>query len=516
MRLATMLLCLTMGFATLSPADEAAAPARPEFDVLIAGGQVCPDGETEPFAADIGVRDGRIAAIGALKGRTAARTIDAAGLVVVPGFIDTHTHADGGGALPEYLLQGVTTIVVGNCGRSRSVTDVEGYFTSVAEDLGPNLVGLIGHNSLRASVELTGKEPTAEQLAAMQQRAEAAMRAGAFGMSTGLTYYSGYNSATEEIIAIAKAIAKHGGVYASHMRAENAGVLDAVDEAIRIGRESGCTVQISHAKVAGPASWGLVGEYLRRVDEANAAGMTVRLDLYPYTASQTGINALFPKWALDTWDEALANERERVEKEIEELLTNRGGPKAVFMVSGPFRFQYLSDVVESLGKSPVDVLINDIGPGNASAVYHMMREEDVREFLQHPELMIGSDGPSRTHPRGHGTYPRFWARYARDLGMFGVREGVMKTSTLAARQFGLLEQQRGAIREGFHADIVVFDFDRIVDGATFQEPTLPPRGVQHVLVNGVPAIDGGEYNGATAGRVLRFTDSRKAVAANGK
>jgi len=478
-----------------------------DFDVIIRRGEVYPDGETGPLWVDVGIIGEKIVALGDLSDKTAGRVIDASGLLVTPGFIDAHTHADGGGSLSVYLRQGVTTIVTGNCGSCPRVTGVDAYYDSLEGSLGANYIGLIGHNSLRYSVGLTDVTPTVQQMTTMKTYLDDALRDGAFGMSTGLYYQPGYNSTTEEVIELAKVVAGRGGVYASHMRSEMGLVLEAVDEAIRIGHEAGCPVQISHVKCSGPDAWGKTGQIKAKVDTANAAGDCVRMDQYPYTASQTTINVLFPPWALDNWSDAVSNHRAQLEEDVRTLLAGRGGADRVYLISGTYRGQYLSEVASSLSKDPEDVLIDNIGKGGCSAIYHVMLEEDVQALMAHPMLMVGSDGPTSSHPRGCSTFPRSWGHYGRDLGLFAKREAVMKSSTLAARQFRLIEQQRGALRIGYYADIVVFDYEAILDRATFDQPTLSPLGISYVLVNGEIVINNGGYTPKASGKALRLYDS---------
>ncbi len=482
-------------------------PAGIDFDLLIRSGEVFPDGASDAEVMDIGIRGDRIAAMGDLSGKTALREIDATGLTVVPGFIDPHTHADGGGVLGAYLLQGVTTVVTGNCGGSANVTNVGAYYAGLEGRLGPNYMGLVGHNSLRAAAGLSGTTPTLTQMNRMKDYLERGLQDGAFGLSTGLIYATGYNSTTEEIIELARVAAEYDAVYTTHMRSESDRVLEAVDEAIRIGHEAGCRVQISHVKCAGPGAWGKVAEFLQRVDAANAAGDTVRMDQYPYTASQTTLNVLLPSWALDNWTAAVTNERERLETDVRALIAGRGGADRVYIISGAFSGQYLSEVASNLGKDPEDVMIDDIGPAGGNAIYHTMLEEDVRAFLPHPELMVGSDGPTGAHPRGSGTFPRFWGRYARDLGLCSKQEAVRKTSTLAALQFRLIEQWRGRLAPGFFADITILDHETVIDRSTFESPGLSPVGIRYVVVNGRVAAENGTVRDGTAGRVLRRTDA---------
>jgi len=479
-------------------------PGPDDFDIIILGGEVYQDGFTSPTWVDIGINDDRITTMGALSDKYAKKFIDATGLVVVPGFIDAHTHADSGGSLSQYIRQGVTTVVTGNCGSSPSVKDVDAYYDSLTGKLGPNYIGLIGHNSLRGAVGLSGTTPTLSQMTNMKQYLHQGMKDGAFGLSTGLYYYSGFNSTTEEVIELAEIVSKNGGVYATHMRSEGAFVIDAVKEAIRIGHEADCRVQISHVKCSGPLAWNKSGEFLSLVDAANSTGDQIMMDQYPYTASQTTLNVLLPSWALNNWSDAVTNHRSELEQDVRDLIAERGGADRVYIISGTYSGQYLSDVAASLVKDPEDVVIDNIGPGGGNAIYFTMQESDVQIFMPHERLMVGSDGPTSSHPRGSGTFPRFWGHYARDLAMFTKQESVRKTSTLAAQQFRLLELKRGALYPGYFADITILDYDAIIDRATFDQPTLSPLGIQYVIVNGAVVINNGAYQGQYSGRVLRL------------
>lgn len=479
-------------------------PVGTDFDILIRNGEVYPDGYSGPLNVDVGIVGDRIIAVGDLSGSTALRVIDATGLTVTPGFIDVHTHADSGGPLTAYIRQGVTTVVAGNCGGSPGVTNYGSFLDSLAGTLGPNYAGLVGHNSLRSAVGLSGTTPTLTQMNRMKSYLDDALEAGAFGLSTGLIYATGYNSTTDEVIELARILAPRDALYATHMRSESEAVLEAVDEAIRIGHEAGCRVEISHVKCAGPAAWEKVDQFIARVDAANAAGDHVRMDQYPYTASQTTLNVLLPTWALNNWSDAVANHRVQLEADVRALIEGRGGADRVYIVSGTYTNRYLSEVASSLGRSPENVMIDDIGPGGGSAVYHWILEDDIRTFMPHPDLMIGSDGPTGAHPRGSGTFPRFWGRYVRELGLCTPREAVRKTSTLAAEHFRFLELQRGRIASGFAADVTVFDYNTILDRSTYESPGLTPVGVRYVLINGTLALDGGSLTGRNPGVVLRL------------
>ena len=481
-------------------------PPPTDFDVLIRNGEVYTDGNSSSQLTDIGINREMISEMGDLSGKSADVTIDASNLMVTPGFIDAHTHADSGGALSSYINQGVTTVVTGDCGSSPSVTNVGAYYNSLEGELGPNYIGLVGHNNLRSAVGLSGSTPTPTQMTAMKNYLDQALRDGAFGLSTGLIYASGYNSTTEEIIELAGVVASHKGVYASHMRSEGEFLLEAVDEAIQIGHEGGCNVQISHIKCAGPFAWGEASQVLAKVDAANAVGDQVRMDQYPYTASQTTLDVLLPSWALDNWSDAVTNHRVELEEDVRELIYDRGGAENVYIISGTYNHQYLSEVATSLGKDPEDVMINNIGPGGGSAIYFQMQEDDVQTFMAHSQLMLGSDSPTSDHPRGSSTFPRFWGHYVRDLGIFSKIEGVRKTSTLAAQQFRLLEQKRGILQAGYYADITIFGYNSIIDRADYDNPTLSPLGIKYVIVNGGVVVNNGVYQPAYSGKVLRLSN----------
>ena len=493
-------LCLLLAGA-LSPLHAAT------YDVLIRGGTVYADGYSDGLRADVGISGDRIAAVGDLSADSGRRTLKADGLLVVPGFIDVHGHGDTGGGFVAYLQQGVTTMVQGNCGGCKGVQGMAAHLAEVeAVKLGPNYMTLVGHNSLRRAVGLSDATPTAVQMDEMKRLLAAGMEAGACGLSSGLEYSPGFNAKTDEVVELCRVVAEHGGVYATHMRDEGGHVLDSVDEAIEIGRRSGARVEISHAKCAGPKAWGQSGEFLARMDRANAEGVTVRLDAYPYTASTTTIEILFPLWARNDWKAARGERRDELLAFFELHFGMYGSADYVFLTRGEFPNTRLSDVARRLGKSPGEVLVDDIGLRGSRAIYHVMKEDDVRKFLASRWTMIGSDGPTSSHPRGAGTFPRVWGEYGRVQGMLDAKECVRRTSTLAAEQFGLLTEQRGAVREGLFADITILDWDRVEDTATYQEPNGVPKGIPYVIINGRFAVDRGTPNGRP-GRVLRFPSS---------
>ncbi|MBE7558265.1 amidohydrolase family protein [bacterium] len=499
-----MLIRLLTAFAlALAPAVIHAA----DFDLLIRRGEVYPDGRSEPLHVDVGVRGDKIAAMGNLAKKTANRVIDASGLLVVPGFIDVHGHGDEGGAFTSYLRQGVTTMVHGNCGGSRGARDMAAHLEALRGKQGLNYMTLVGHNSLRNAVGLSDATPTAAQMKKMKELLQQALAAGAFGLSSGLVYAPGYNAQTDELVELCRLVAAWDGVYATHMRHEDRRVLEALDEALEIGRRSGVRVQISHIKCTGRRGWGLSHEILARVAEARADGVRVMLDQYPYTAAATTLRILFPLWAQRDWKAATTARRGELLAALSATLDENGGAENIFVRSETHGQIYLDALAKKLGKPPEVVLADDLGLSGGRGIFHFMREDDVRTLMQGPEVMLGSDGPTGSHPRGAGTFARFWGRYGRELGMFEPRECVNKTSTLAARQFRLIEQKRGALRVGFFADVAILDYDMINDTATYENPSAAPRGIPYVIINGKLALDKGRTTGARSGRVLRLTDS---------
>jgi len=368
---------------------------------------------------------------------------------------------------------------------------------------------LVGHNSLRRAVDLTDATPTADQMSEMKRLLVAGIEAGAWGLSSGLQYQPGFNAKTDELVDLCRVVAAHGAVYTTHMRNEAGGVMASVDEAIEIGRRSGARVEISHAKCAGPKVWGQAGEFIARVDRANAAGVHVRMDEYPYTASATTLDLLFPVWAKNHWKEARTTRRSELLDYFKRHFALYGGADYVFLTRGRFPNTRLSDLARRLGKSPGEVLVDNIGLGGSRAIYHVMQEDDVRAFLSSRWTMIGSDGPTGSHPRGAGTFPRVWGEYGRKLGLLSPRQCVNKTSTMAAEQLGLLARRRGELHPGFYADVTVLDWDRVEDTATYKHPTGVPKGIPYVIINGKFAVDRGTPSGRP-GRVLRFVSRDQA------
>ncbi|MCE2541153.1 MAG: D-aminoacylase [Acidobacteria bacterium] len=509
-------------------AAPAAAQREEPFDVLIRGGRVV-DGTGNPWVrADVAVRGDRIARIGHLPDATADRVIDAEGLVVAPGFIDPHTHAVRGifdvPTADNYLLQGVTTLTEGNDGSSPwPVGEHLGRIAGLG--ISPNWGIFAGQGTIRREVlGNDDRDPTRDELDRMRTLVAEAMREGAFGLSTGLFYVPGSFTSTEEVIALSEVAAAYGGIYISHMRDEALLLLDSVRETIRIGEEAGIPVQMTHHKAISRDMWGRSADSLALVDAARARGVDITIDQYPYTASQTGITAVVPQWAQAGGTQELIarlqdpETRRRIRGEIVYRIEHdRGGGDPANIVIGLCEWdrllegKSLADIlaereVEVTVENAADLVMEIVERGGARAIYHAMDEADVERIMQHPATAIGSDGgvsvfgDSVPHPREYGTFARVLGRYVRERGVLTLEEAVRKMSGATAARLGL--QDRGLLREGFFADVAVFDPDRVIDHATFPEPHQYAEGVEYVLVNGALVVNGGEHTGARPGRVL--------------
>ena len=498
------------------------------YDVLIRNGRVV-DGTGNPWVrADVAIRGDRLARIGHLPGVAAARVIDAEGLVVAPGFIDPHTHAVRGifdvPTADNYLLQGVTTVTEGNDGGSP--WPIGEHLSRIAETgISPNWAVFAGQGTIRREVMGNeNRDPSPDELDLMRELVGQAMQEGALGLSTGLFYVPGSFTSTEEVIVLSAVAASYGGIYISHMRDEALRLLDSVRETIRIGEEAGIPVQMTHHKVISRDRWGQSVESLALVDAARARGVDITIDQYPYTASQTSITAVVPQWAqAGGTGELIARLRDpetrrRVREEIVYRIEHdRGGGDPANIVIGlcawdrSLEGKSLADILAERGDettlaNAADLVMDIIERGGARAIYHAMDEADVERIMQHPATAIGSDGgvsvfgESMPHPREYGTFARVLGRYVRERGVLSLEEAVRKMSGATAQRVGL--QDRGLLREGFFADIAVFDPERVIDRATFAEPHQYAEGFEYVLVNGAVVVDGGEHTGARPGRVL--------------
>jgi dihydroorotase/N-acyl-D-amino-acid deacylase len=525
-----ILLSLTiLGLAACSP------PSREQpLDVLLAGGNVFTGDDAEAIVADVGIMGDRIVAIGDLGGREASLRVDVAGLAVVPGFIDIHSHAvrsdptDGIFRWPDaenLIRQGVTTVIGGPDGGSPlpitdTLTAIENAPASV------NFGTFVGHGSIRGLViGDDDRAPTDEEFERMRDEVRKAMESGAYGLSSGLIYLPGRFASTEEVVELAKVAAEYDGIYISHMREEGLDLLKSVAETIRIGEEGGLPTQLTHHKVVGAPMWGSSTETLRMVDEAIARGVDVSIDQYPYTASSTSLTILFPGWSLDGGRAALLariaddTQRERLRADIVyRIETDRGGddPANVQLSNCPhdqtINGLNLAEVLrqqerEVTHENAADLLMALVEAGNCSAVFHAIDEEDVKRILAHPVTMPSSDGgiegPSDRvpHPRNYGTFARVLGYYVRQLDVIPFHTAIHKMARLPADRIGLAE--RGRIAEGAYADIAVLDPDTVIDTAVFGNPHQYAEGMHHVFVNGDAVLLNAEMTGRRPGRVLR-------------
>jgi N-acyl-D-amino-acid deacylase len=448
--------------------------------------------------------------------------------VVAPGFIDVHTHIEGGvGERPtadNRVSDGVTTVVTGNCGSSAA--DLRAFFADLRKGgVSVNVASLIGHNTVRAAVMgRVDRAPTAEEQARMEALVADGMRAGAVGLSTGLIYIPGSYAATPELTGLARIAGQHGGLYASHIRSEGDKVLEAIDEAISIGRDAQVPVQISHFKISNKRLWGQSTATLGKVDGARAAGLDVTIDQYGYTASSTRLSVLLPNWALaGTHEEALARlrdpaTRKKIAAEMKDVTMRRNGRKrldhavvARCQWDDTLQGKSIATIAREKGKpagldGDIETVLELFEAGSVQMIFHSMDERDVERILRHPLSMVASDGeviaPGEgvPHPRNYGTNARVLGRYVRERQILPLEEAVRKMTSLPAQRFGLVD--RGLVRPGMWADLVIFDDKVVADRATFDKPHAVSAGIEQVLVNGEVVWEHGRHRGTRPGRTL--------------
>jgi N-acyl-D-amino-acid deacylase len=529
----------------------------PSFDLVIFNGTILDGTGGPPWQADLGLVGDSITAIGEIGPEQGRRVVDASGLHVAPGFIDIHSHSDqtifAYPTADSRVRQGITTEVTGNCGSSAAPLeglDVEERRANLAEETGVpvtwngiasyfdtleqlglsiNQAFLVGQGTLRRNVAgLEDRPLTADELAAVIRALEQAMDEGAFGLSTGLEYAPGMFTPTDEIVELASVVARRGGLYASHIRDEEAGLLDAVDEAIRVGRRTGVRVEIAHLKAAGRANWGKQRAALNLVEAARRDGVQALADAYPYTAYSTSLTIFLPPWALaGGWPrlEQRLNDpadRARIRADlISRVEMDPGGFDRIVITSTRSAANRavvgmnLKEIATSWQLSPADASLRLIveEQGSVGMVGYGMSENNVEMVLSHPLVMIGSDGSSvaptgkaaeaRPHPRYYGTCARVLAHYCRERQLFDLRTAVRKMTSMPADQAGI--RDRGRIARGKRADLVVFSAERVKDEATFAEPHRFATGIEYVLVNGEFVVDGGQHTGGRPGRILRMS-----------
>jgi N-acyl-D-amino-acid deacylase len=524
--------------AALFSADEA------PFDLVIRRARIV-DGAGGPwFRGDVAVRGGRIARVGRVEARHAAREIDAADRVLAPGFIDVHMHVES--ELPvrpdaeNLVADGVTSIVTGNCGASETrLSDWFGRLRTAG--IAVNVASLVGHNSIRRDVVgAENRPPSARELASMQSLVHRAMEEGAVGLSTGLIYVPGSFAAPEEVAALAKTAGASGGIYATHMRSENERVLEAIDESLAAARSAQPPLEISHFKVTAKPLWGLSVRMLEKVENARTAGVDVTLDWYPYTATSTTLDVLLPNQALAAGPEgsrkALAKrlksprQRRAIAEEMFDRIHGALGRDhldyavvAVATFDASLAGKSLREINLAAGGARADTLRSEIetvldlcargaafgrgsGACGAHMVFHVLDEGDIERIFASPLTMVGRDGGvpepgvEKPHPRSYGTAARVLARYVRERGVVRLEEAVRRMTSLPAQRFGFSDI--GLVREGFRADLVLFDPAQVQDLATFEDPHQLSRGFDVVLVDGRFVRDGGRPTGARPGRIL--------------
>jgi N-acyl-D-amino-acid deacylase len=499
-----------------------------QADIIIKNGKILDGTGNSWFYDNIAVKDGKIIKIGKLENWQAPKIIDAIGLIIAPGFIDVHTHLEEdekrNPLATNFILDGVTTCITGNCGLSN--TNIKNYFSFIDSlKISINVAAMIGHNDVRRAIMgRTMRDPNEDEMEQMEGLVEQAMKAGAVGLSTGLIYIPGTYSKTEEVVRLAKMAAKYNGVYASHIRSEGDSVVQAIEEALHIGREAKIPVQVSHFKLSGQQNWGRSKETLPMIIKAREEGLEVTIDQYPYTASSTSLSVILPDWALadgqDSIKARLANAtvRNKIKNQMLKSLSKRKlkhwsyAVVAYYAPDTSYNGKSIEEINQLIGrkhkaKDEAETIMDMMTKGGASAVFHGMSEEDVKYIMKYPFNMIASDATIRVlnsgnpHPRGYGTNARVLGKYVREEKVISLEEAIRRMTSLPAQKFQL--NDRGLIREGFAADIVVFDEKTVADLSTFEKPHQYSIGFKYVLVNGKLTASEGIHTGIRAGQTLK-------------
>ncbi len=503
------------------------------FDILIQHGKIIDGTGNSWYYGDVGIWNGKIYALGELHDATASRVIDAKGLIIAPGFIDVHVHIEGDEfdvpTADNFIYDGVTSVVTGNCGGSNiSMREYFHRLDSIGMSL--NVASLIGHNAVRRTVMGDDqREPTKEEQMRMEQLVSKAMEEGAIGLSTGLIYVPGTYSKTPEVIGLGKAASRYQGVYASHIRNEGDHVSEAIEEAINIGRQTKMPVEISHFKVTYKPNWGRSVNTIAQVDKARQEGIDVTVDQYPYVASSTTLDTTVPEWAFSGGRDSLYIRlkdpviRAKIKKEMVDGLKGKelkNYSYAVVARYGPddsYNGKNISEINKLKGskekpEEEAETILELITSGRVQMVYFSMNEEDLQRIMKYPFTMVASDagivelGKNMPHPRAYGTNARVLGMYVREKKIIGLEEAIRKMTSLPAQKFKF--KDRGLLREGLAADIVVFDASEVTDMATFENPHAYSKGFKYVIVNGKLVIDDGKHTGVRSGVVLKGASNR--------
>lgn len=496
-------------------------------DVLIINGKIIDGTGNNWYYGSIAVKEGKIIKIGRNVNMPSKKTIDAKGLIVAPGFIDVHTHLEGDEAkepmAQSFIYDGVTTCITGNCGTSN--VDIGKYLQWVDSlKLSINVATLIGHNDIRKTVMgWANRDATSEEMQRMDDIVDKGMKDGAVGLSTGLIYIPGTYTKTPEIVELAKIAAKYNGVYSTHMRDEGDSVIQAIEEALTIGREAKIPVEISHFKLSGQHNWGRSKETVAMIENARKEGIEVTIDQYPYTASSTSISTLIPDEILaDGQDSVKARlQQPAIRKYVINSMVERLKKRKLKHFSYAVVAYYAPDTtyngksIEQINlmkgrkhkvKEEAMTVIDIMMEGGASAVFHGMGDEDVKRIMQYPFNMFASDASIRVlnfgmpHPRGYGTNARVLAKYVREEKIISLEEAIRRMTSLPAQKFQLID--RGLLKEGYAADIVIFDEKEVKDISTFEKPHAYSKGFHYVLVNGEITVDNEKHTGTRAGKAL--------------
>lgn len=513
-------------FLAASQFSTALAQSAEQYDLVIKNARIV-DGTGNPwFHGSVAVRDGKIARVGRFDESGAKMVIDAQNQIVAPGFIDVHAHTEDIFSNPtaeNFVRMGVTSLITGNCGGS--ATDIGEFLGRFkAKPLAVNLGTLIGHNSVRTKViGLDNRDPSAEEQQKMNQLVDQAMKDGAVGLSTGLIYVPGTYSKTGEVVELAKAASRYGGTYASHIRDEGTDVVKAITEAINIGEQANMPVEISHFKIASKALWGQSDTTIGLVEAARKRGLQVTVDQYAYPASSTSLDSRMPSWAIAGGREegkkriADPETRKKIVQDIKDDLKKKNFKDlsfayvASYRANPEFNGKNIAEITLIARKkkkldSQIDQMIEMYEKGGAQMVYKVMSEDDVLKIMRQPFTMIASDsgvrqfGSGMPHPRGYGNNARVLGRYVRELKVTGLEDAIRKMTSLPAQTFNL--RDRGQIREGFAADIVIFDENKVGDKATFEAPHQYAEGFSSIIVNGELVFDGTRLTGKMPGSPL--------------